>query len=467
MLFTEATLFWGFLVVYGVVMYALSPRSKNAASFYRGADDKGNPVGQWSLTASIFISWIFAKSVTNAANLGEAYGVVGGLAYSTYWLSIPVAGYIIYLIRTQTGASSLQQFLTSRFGRFAALAFAAAILIRLYNEVWSNTAVVGGYFGLPGDWEYYTAAMLFTAFTLAYSLKGGLRSSIFTDAIQAVVFVFFVAAVLFLIVPANDTSALLSTGEFRLGAGADLLLVAGLQMFSYPFHDPVLTDRAFVNKEKTMLKSFIVAGLLGFVAVFVFSLVGVHAQLNGIAAGGNAPAAVGQSLGLAALFFMSVVMMTSAGSTLDSTFSSLSKSLAVDLPQLIKRASGRMPSIRVGAVVMIIFAILGNLPMFAGTDILKATTISGTMVMGLAPVFLFYSFTQWSPWSFHLSFWIGITLGLLLAMGLIPASWHIGEGSYAGLLGVNAYGFLICSAGFFLPLLLRRLAGRSVAVGQA
>ena len=82
--FTEATLFWGFLVVYGVVMYVLSPKSKNANSFYKGADDQGNPVSQWSLTASIFISWIFAKSVTNAANLGAAYGVTGGLAYASY-----------------------------------------------------------------------------------------------------------------------------------------------------------------------------------------------------------------------------------------------------------------------------------------------------------------------------------------------------------------------------------------------
>ncbi len=61
--------------------------------------------------------------------------------------------------------------------------------------------------------------------------------------------------------------------------------------------------------------------------------------------------AVGQSLGLAALFFMSVVMMTSAGSTLDSTFTSLAKSLAVDLPRLATRASDRLPSMRVGAAV--------------------------------------------------------------------------------------------------------------------
>ena len=182
---------------------------------------------------------------------------------------------------------------------------------------------------------------------------------------------------------------------------------------------------------------------------------------------GNAPAAVGQSLGLAALFFMSVVMMTSAGSTLDSTFTSLAKSLAVHLPRLARRASDKLPSMRVGAVVMVIFAFLGNLPMFAGTDILKATTISGTMVMGLAPVFLFYGFTQWSPWSFHLSFWTGLGLGVLLAVGLIPSSWAIGDGAYAMLLGVNAYGFLICTVCFFLPLLLKRLAGKPVAAEGA
>ena len=453
---TEAVLFWGFLLVYGVTMYVLSPKSHNSKSFYKGADEQGNPVGQWPLTASIFISWIFAKSVTNAANLGTDYGVVGGLAYASYWLSIPVAGYVIYLIRSRTGARSIQEFLTSRFGRFAALAFAAAILIRLYNEIWSNTAVVGGYFGLPGQWQYYTAAMVFTGFTLAYSLKGGLRSSIFTDVIQAFMFVFFLGAVMFMILPANEPELLLREGSFRLDSGVDLLLVALLQLFSYPFHDPVLTDRAFVNNEKTMLKSFIVAGLLGFIAIFIFSLVGVHARLNGIETMGSAPVAVGRSLGLAALFFMSVIMMTSAGSTLDSTFTSLAKSLAVDLPRLARQTAASLPSMRVGAIVMIVFALLGNIPMFAGTDILAATTISGTMVMGLAPVFLFYGFTRWSPWSFHLSFWTGLLLGIAFALDIIPTSWAIGEGKYGILLGVNAWGLVLCTLGFFVPLLVSR-----------
>jgi Na+/proline symporter len=451
----QGLFFWGFLVAFGVVMYGISPRVRDDGGFFKGLDERGRPTSGWALTMSIFISWIFAKSVTNAANLGAAYGIVGGLAYASYWLSIPVAGLVIYRLRTREGATGLVPFLIGKYGRLAALAFSAAILVRLFNEVWSNTAVVGGYYGEPGSAGFVVAALGFTAAVLFYSLKGGLRSSIFTDAIQAVVFVLFLGIVLAYVLPMHPSAALVTDGSFTLAGGVDLLLVALLQVLSYPFHDPVLTDRGFLTEEKTMLKAFIVAGVLGFVAILAFSLVGVHARLEGIAGGGNVPAAVARGLGFAGFFAMVAVMVSSAASTLDSTFASLSKSVAQELPLL----AGRVPPAnarKIGLIAMIAFAVVGNLPMIAGTDILKATTISGTMVIGLAPVFLFSRFVDYSPLSFHLAFWSGLVLGVLLALGLIPPAWAIGDGKYALLLGSNLYGLLICTAGFFLPLALRQ-----------
>ena len=451
----QGVFFWGFLVLFGIVMVLVSPSAKDEGGFFRGTDATGRPASAWALTMSIFISWIFAKSVTNAANLGAAYGIVGGLAYATYWLSIPFAGWVIYRLRTREGATGLVPFLVGKYGRLAALAFSAAILVRLYNEVWSNTAVVGGYYGDAGSVAFIAAALLFTAVVLLYSLKGGLRSSIFTDVIQAVVFVLFLALVLVWIVPTHGPAALLSEGRFALDAGADLLLVALLQVLSYPFHDPVLTDRGFITREKTMLRAFIIAGGLGFAAIFAFSLIGVHARLNGIPLSSNVPAAVARGLGYAGFFAMAVVMISSAASTLDSTFSSLSKSVARELPLL----AGRTPSPRamsIGALSMVVFAVLGNLPMIAGTDILKATTISGTMVIGLAPAFLFSRHVGYSPASFHLSFWTGMLLGVLLALQGLPASWAIGSGKYAMLLGANLYGLALCTAAFLLPLAFAR-----------
>ena len=105
------------------------------------------------------------------ANLGAAHGVVGGLAYATYWLSIPVAGVVIYRLRTREGATGLVPFLIGRYGRAAALAFSAAILVRLFNEVWSNTAVVGGYYGDRAATASSPRRCCFAA-VLFYSLRG-------------------------------------------------------------------------------------------------------------------------------------------------------------------------------------------------------------------------------------------------------------------------------------------------------
>lgn len=451
-----ASLFWGFLVLYGVVMYAMSPQAVSLSSFFRGTDNQGRPASEWALTCSIFISWIFAKSVTNAANLGASYGAVGGLAYATYWLSIPLAGAVIYRLRTRHGAKGLVSFLTERYGRLAALAFSAAILIRLFNEVWSNTSVVGAYYGQSGDAAFIGAALLFTAVTLFYSLKGGLRSSIATDVVQAILFVVVMAAVLLLVLPQHGAGTLIASGRFTLAGGVDLVLVALLQVLSYPFHDPVLTDRGFITEEKSMLRAYIVAGVLGFACIFAFSLVGVHARLEELPSGDNMPGAVARAFGVLPYLLMTAVMVVAAGSTLDSTFASVSKSVGQELPVLAGR-SASANAIRVGMWTMVVFAIAGNLPMIAGTDILKATTVSGTMVMGLAPVFLLSPLVRNSPWSFHLAFWPGIALGILLALNRIPSSWAIGGGKYALLLGVNLYGLAICTAGFLIPVAVQEL----------
>lgn len=450
----ESIYFWAFLIIYGVLMVSLSPAATTPNAFFNAFSSSGDRVSQWSLTMSIFISWIFAKSVTNAANLASTYGVVGGLAYAMYWLSIPLAGFTIYYLRKNTKATGLVSFLVGQYGRSAALAFSLAIFIRLYNEVWSNTAVVGAYFGRPGDASFIIAALLFTAITLAYSIKGGLRSSIFTDGIQAVIFIVFLLFALAMVLPDYSAAEIVASGTWQLHGGVDLMLVALLQIFSYPFHDPVLTDRGFLTDERRMLRSFIIAGAAGFVCIFLFSLIGIHAYLTNLDVHGNAPFAIASVFGILTLFVVTVIMISSAGSTLDSTFNSLAKLGVKDLKPLHGFLAEYAP-VKTGITIMIIFAVVGNLPMIAGTDILKATTISGTMVMGLAPVFLLYRLVGYSPASFHCSFWTGVALGILYTAGLIPEAVAIGEGKYGLLLGTNLYGLALCTLGFFVPTLFR------------
>lgn len=444
-----ATWAWALLAVYGITLVALAPMARDTSGFYEGTDRHGRPPGTFWLVSTIFIAWIFAKSVTNAANLGASFGLPGAVAYAAYWLSIPVAGLVIVAIRRRHGAVSLPAWLTSRYGRAAAATFVFAILIRLYNEVWSNTAVVGTYFGPGGTAAYYAGALGFTVLTLAYTLKGGLRTSIWTDAIQAGVFAAFLVLVLALALPragSGELTAVVQAGSWTLAGGVDLLLVALLQSLSYPFQDPVLTDRGFLSDTRTTLRSFFLAGAAGALAITLFGLIGVTAFISGLPVQGDAPRAVAASLGTLALVVVTVIMMTSAGSTLDSAFSSVSKATSLDIPGV---AGWKPRGITAGRIAMVAAAVLGSLPLFAGATILQATTISGTMVLGLAPAFILGIFLRAPAAAFHLAFWTGIVAGVAEIIGAVPAWMVIGNGSYGTLLGVNVWG-LTASTGLYL-----------------
>ncbi len=457
---------WVAMALYGLVMFLASPRTQDFGGFFVGRDRAGADVGTGMLVGSVVISWLFAKSITNAANLGASFGLVGGVAYAGWYLSIPVAGIIIYFLRTRLGTTSLAEFITHKYGVAATLGFTLVIMVRLFNEIWSNTAVVGAYFGEAGSTAYYAAGLIFAGLTLAYSLRGGMRSSILTDAIQFGFGVLLLGFILALIVPEFGPAKFVQTGEWTLIGGVDLLLVAVVQSLSYAFHDPVLTDRAFINKPAKMLKGYLIAGAVAGLFIILFSFVGVYGSLAGIDVGQDAPLKVAQAFGLAASAVMSVLMMISAGSTIDSTLSSFSKVTVIDLGGLsesgqthiiLDRFSDwvrRTGPLKVGRWTMVLTVILGSFPLFAGTSILKATTVSGTMVIGLAPVFLFYMWKSAGRLAFHLSFWPGVALGFWFAFGTIPEALQIGSGKYAGLLGVNIWGSLLVFALYILGALI-------------
>ncbi len=438
--------FWGFLVVYGIVMFAISPKAVTIGGFFKGTDKKGRAASSLMVTSSVFIAWIFAKSVYNCANMGYSYGIVGGIGYAVYWLCIPLTGFAIYRLRRRFAAKSMTDFLTSNYGVAAAFCFSAAILVRLFNEVWSNTSVIGGYYGESGSKPFVIAALLFTAITLGYSCWGGLRSSLITDVLQAGLFVVLLVFTIFWILPEHPMSAYLTSGSWKMDAGVDFVLGALLQCLSYGFHDAVLTDRGFICEEKKMLKCFTVAGLLGFLAITLFSLIGVDAMLSGLENVTDAAQAVAQGMGIAAFFLMAIMMVMCGGSTLDSTFSSLAKLTARDLPAIL----GKDPHEKarwIGIGFMAFFAVVGNLPMIVGTDILAATTISGTMIMGLGPVFLLHGAGPIKPTKigFHLSFWIGMILGIVDTVRPDSLAFmNIGNGAYANFLGVNFWGAVLC-----------------------
>ncbi|MEP2278574.1 MAG: sodium:solute symporter, partial [Maribacter sp.] len=244
---------------------------------------------------------------------------------------------------------------------------------------------------------------------------------------------------------AISTTEVLNSGVWSFETGLNLLFAALLQSFSYPFHDPVLTDRGFISSPKVTLKSFLWASVLGAICIILFSIIGVYAQFQGMQ--GQAAVQVGKAFGTMILLVINFIMITSAASTLDSTFSSFSKLLALDL--------NLGNTLKFGRWSMVAIAVLGTVPVFLDAEILSATTISGTMVIGLTPVFLFWK-DKAPKISFHLSVFIGLIFGFLLIFNWFPDNLIFTTGKYANLLWINFWGILCCLFVYIIPTWIKK-----------
>ncbi|ROO32956.1 Na+/proline symporter [Salinisphaera orenii] len=472
---------WLVLFAYCALVLAMSPRRVGPRAFFDGGSERGVPPGPLLLGVSAAISWVMAKSLDNAMNLSAAFGLWGGLAYAAYWLAFIVVAIAVYYLRTRGGFTSLAEFLTCKYGGFAAKMFLAVIAIRLFNEVWSNTKVTAQFFGPEGSAGYWSAAGIVTAVTAFYSWRGGLRSSILTDAMQMLLIAVLLVATLAVLGP-----GLLSHGVPRVGAGVTPAMQAGgltflalalVQVLSYGFHDPVLTDRAFISPPRSMLLGFVLAAVFGGGLIALFSVVGLYALAVGVETGTSVAVAVPAAIGVWMSLLFNAVMLTSAGSTLDSTFCATAKFASRDWPGR-SRETPDMPQLRFGRRALIAIALLGNIPLLSlyidgvGPAVIAATTISGTAIMGLAPIFLLAWIRSAGALSFHLALWPGVFIGVLLVLqdfaglAVIPDALAIGSGRYAQTLGINVWGLLLCSAGYLLGAVLRAGAPLPAPAGR-
>jgi Na+/proline symporter len=394
-----------FVAVTAVLCVLLSPRVSGTDGFFAGRDEAGRAPGLWTLVLSQVTTWIFARSLLNAAILGFYYGIAGVLAYTAYYASFLTGAMIVDHVRFHRGAESLQDFLRDRFGRPGVACYNGVVALRLMSEVFANLLVVGVIFtsAFPDQSYAQEIAIAAVALTgLGYSMMGGLRASLRTDVAQMLLFlvVLLIAAAALIASPEFSFARVLAAqGVSGPAPGWILLAVAGLQVLSYPAHDPVMIDRGFLADRRTTRNSFLHAFWLSAGCIFLFGLFGAQAGL--LATAGEEMGAVWmRMLSPAVIFCLNAALLVSAMSTLDSTLSSAARLAIIELRFGSETAAS-------GRIAMALFMLGGLLFLLAGTDDLyAAVAVSGTASMFLAPVILFSLFggRDVPLWSFLVAF---------------------------------------------------------------
>lgn len=402
-----------------VASFLVAPKVKTADGFFRGFTDDGRTPGLWTLTLSQVTTWIFARSLMNAAILGYYYGIAGALAYAAYYLSFLTGGLIVDRLRFHHGAASVQDFLADHYGAMGRWAYNIVVGVRLLSEVFANLLVIGIIFGAAGTAGYILAVIAIAVLTLCYSMMGGLRAALRTDVMQTIALYIGLALLLALtlIRPEFDFAAVAVSSPDPGNPGWVLLAVAFLQIWSYPLHDPVMMDRGFLADRTITRKSFLNAAWISVLGIMIFGVIGVYAGLNK-ADGEALVAALTRLLGEPSMVLFNLALVISAVSTLDSTFASASKLVVADMRLL-------PPSIRNGRVVMAGFLLGGLGFLFLGNeDLFAAVAVSGTASMFLAPVVFFNILggLRVRPWAFAFSFALAIVGG---AVYMLEAGNHI------------------------------------------
>jgi len=411
----------GFVAISSVL---LSPKAQTEGSFFKGLSASGEQPGLLTLVFSQVTTWIFARSLLNAAILGFYYGIWGTLAYAFYYFSFMTGGRIVDFLRFEHGFHSVQSFLAARFGAWGTGCYNFVIGVRLISEVFANLLVIGILFGAAGSNTYTLTILAFAGITLFYSMLGGLRASLRTDLFQMILFLGTLVMLVVMVINSNAVAFNdLWFKPFEMTQpGPILMVVALLQIWSYPMHDPVMMDRGFLADRETTRRSFFHACWISFLCILTFGCMGVLAGANAIS-GESMNDALMRLLGEWPMFVFSGCLIISAMSTLDSTLSSSAKLVASDMGVL------RM-SLRNGRMIMAVFMLLGLVLVFTGNkDLFSAVAVSGTASMYLAPVVFFSLWGKRSDipvWSYLFTF----------VLALSGAALYFTESSgYSALLG--------------------------------
>ncbi len=407
------------LAVVAALSFLLSPRVRTVEGFFRGCDDAGTPPGLWTLVLSQVTTWIFARSLLNAAILGYYYGIAGALAYAAYYLSFITGGIIVDRVRFGHGHASIQDFLRDNFGSFGSRSYNVLVAVRLLSEVFANLLVVGIVFGTAGSNAYTVGIIAVAGLTLGYSMIGGLRASLRTDIFQSLLVLTILAALVVMILGSGGFSftAVFASSPDPQGPGWVLLAVAALQIWSYPVHDPVMMDRGFLADRETTRRSFRYAAWISIIAILAFGLIGVHAGLARFE-GEQLVSTLSRLLGNPTMMVFNLVLVLSAISTLDSTFSSAAKLTVVDMGAMATTATN-------GRKAMAVFMIGGLVFLFLGSkDLFAAVAVSGTASMFLAPVVVFCVFgrRRVATWAYVVAFTAAMAGG---ALYMLEAGGHL------------------------------------------
>jgi SSS family solute:Na+ symporter len=369
----------GYFAVVFAVAVAVSRKSEtreSAEGYFLG----GRNAGWFIVGSSLFASNIGAEHLVGLAGAGAAGGVAVGQFEVLASLVLLLLAWFFVPFYLKSGVFTMPEFLERRYSPaarwyLAVISIVAYVLTKISVTIFAGGIVFEALMGL----NFWAGAAIVVIATGIYTVFGGLRAVLYTDMLQAFVFVGGSAAVLFI-----GLDAVGGWGELRAAAGSGffdmwrpmtdpsfpwtgILLGAPILGVWYWCTDQFIVQRVLAAKSiDNARRGAIFGGFLKLLPLFIFVIPGVIAHVLAergelaLASPDQAlPALIGTLLPAGLRGLVVAGLLAALMSSLSSVFNSCSTLVTWDIYRKLRPQASERQLVWVGQVATLVMVGFG------------------------------------------------------------------------------------------------------------
>ena len=366
-----------FVVLVGIAWWVIRQKTESSADYFLA----GRHVGWFVIGASIFASNIGSEHIVGLAGTGAESGLVMGHYELHSWLVL-LLGWVFVPFYMRSGVFTMPEFLERRYGPASRWLLSVTTLIAYVLTKISVTIYAGGIvFQTMMGIEFWHGALAIVVLTGVYTVFGGLRAVVYTEALQAIVLIAGSIAVTGIgLWHVGGIRALLETADpahFNMFLPADhpdfpwtgMVFAPPIVGLWYWCTDQYIVQRALAGKsEGEARRGTIFAAYLKLLPFFIFLVPGVIAHVLArsgaldLSASDQAfPALVGALLPVGVRGLVAGGLLAALMSSLAAVFNSSSTLFTIDIYKKLHPQASERRLVMVGRLATAVLVVLGIL----------------------------------------------------------------------------------------------------------
>ena len=368
-------LFLFFLILGYIIKWVINQKQNTTEEYFLA----GRNLGWFVIGASIFASNIGSEHIVGLAGTAANSGMVMGHYELHSWI-ILLLGWVFVPFYLRSTVFTMPEFLERRYSEssrwvLTIITLVSYVLTKVSVTVYAGAVVFETLMGI----EFWSGALLIVVITGAYTVLGGLRAVIYTDALQAMVLLFgsITITVIGLMKIGGWGSLIEQVGSSHF----NMFLPADDPDFPWPgmvFAPPIIgiwywcTDQYIVQRvlsaknETQARKGTIFAGYLKLLPIFMFFIPGLIAyamlksnQLSYDSSDEVFPTLVRELLPSGVRGLVAGGLLAALMSSLSSVFNSCSTLFTIDIYKKLRPDTSEDKLVMVGRIATAVVVVSG------------------------------------------------------------------------------------------------------------